>query len=872
MSFGDWPIRRKLTAMFLLISGLVLLLTAAAFVGYEYLSFRRTTRNNLSTLGRIIAANSTASLAFANAADAGEILSALRAEPHVVAAALYDKDGHVFATYPADLNGDALPVTPATDGYRFEPGHLVGFQPVAEASNQRLGTLYLASDLGAVYDTFRLSGLIAAAVMGVALLMAYLLSAALQGRISRPVLILAETAKTVSDRQDYSVRAPELGRDELGLLTKAFNHMLGRIEDQDRALRESKERLDLSLQSAGVGTWTWDLGTNALSWDDFLHPLFGLPPKTFLGRYEDFLALVHPDDRERIVREGTNAVENDAPYDTEYRVVWPDQSERVLASRGKVHRENAGRPPRMTGVCWDITERRRGEELRRKNEQLVEQNQRVQEANRLKSEFLANMSHELRTPLNAIIGFAELMHDGKVGPISDHQQEYLGDILTSSRHLLQLINDVLDLSKVEAGKMDFRPEPVDLAKLIREVKDILRTLAAQKQIRVEEEIDAGVSGVLVDPAKLKQVLYNYLSNAIKFTPDEGRVVVRILPEGAEAFRLEVEDTGIGIGSEDFARLFVEFQQLDAGMAKKHAGTGLGLALTKRIVEAQGGQVGASSVPGKGSLFSAVLPRTTRRAGERPPTLHPGPATAAFRVLVIEDSPRDQERISRLLSEAGYAVEAVATGAEGLVCCRDRRFDAITLDLLLPDMHGRDLLQAIRAEGPNRDTPVIVVTIVSDKAVLASFRVDDLLCKPIQGTELLASLRRATVTPGGPQPILVIDDDPAALELAGRVLLELGYRPICVSTADALRKSLEEPPAAVVVDPLTTELDGFAFLSQFRNSPTGRRVPVILYTLREIAPAELRRHLASARSIVQQGEGGAMLIEAVAEAGGRRHGW
>ena len=871
--FGDWPIRRKLTAMFLLISGLVLLLTAAAFVGYQFLSFRQSTRNNLSTLGRIIAANSTASLAFANAADAGEILSALRTEPHVVAAALYNKDGHVFATYPADLLGDALPAAPAPDGYRFERGHLVGFQPVAEASNQRLGTLYLASDLGAVYDTFRLSGLIAAAVMGVALLMAYLLSAALQGRISQPVLILAETAKTVSDRQDYSVRAPELGRDELGVLTKAFNHMLGRIEDQDRALRESKERLDLALQSGGVGTWTWDVGANALIWDDFLHPLFGLPPKTFPGRYEDFLALVHPADRERVTREAADAVEHDAPYDTEYRVVWPDRTERALASRGKVFRDSPGTPLRLTGVSWDITERRRGEEQRRKNEELVEQYRRVQEANRLKSEFLANMSHELRTPLNAIIGFAELMHDGKVGAVTADQQEYLDDILTSSRHLLQLINDVLDLSKVEAGKMEFRPEPVDLAKLIREVKDILRTLAAQKQIRVEVEIDAGVTGVLADPAKLKQVLYNYLSNALKFTPDEGRVVVRVAPEGPEAFRLEVEDMGIGIRPEDMDRLFIEFQQLDAGMAKQHVGTGLGLALTKRIVEAQGGWVGARSAPGKGSLFSAVLPRVTLlAAGEKPAASHPGLTVSAFRVLVIEDNPRDQERITRILSEAGYAVEAVATGAEGLACCRDRRFDAITLDLLLPDMHGRDLLQAIRNAGPNRDTPVIVVTIVSDKAVLASCLVDDLLCKPIRGTELLEALRRATVIPGGPQPVLVIDEDPEALEQAGRALMELGYRPICVSTADALRRGLEDPPAAVVVDPLTTEIDGFALLSQFRKNPAGRRVPIILCTLREIAPAELRRHLASARSILEQGEGGAMLIEAVAEAGGRRRGW
>ncbi len=796
MSFGDWPIRRKLTAMFLLISGLVLLLTAAAFVGYQYWSFRQITRNGLSTLGRIIAANSTASLAFANESDAREILSALRAEPHVVAAALYNKDGHLFATYSAGLPGTALPATPASDGYRFEHGHLVGFQPVAEASSERLGTLYLESDLEAVYTTFRLSGVIALAVMAVSLLAAYFLSAALQGRISRPILTLAETARTVSDRRDYSVRAPGLGSDELGVLTKAFNHMLGRIEDQDRALRESKERLDLALQSAGVGTWTWDVGANALIWDDFLHPLFGLPPRTFPGRYENFLALVHPDDRERIVREGADAVENDAPYDTEYRVVWPDGTEHVLASRGKVHREAAGGPPRMTGVCWDVTERRRAEELRRTNEQLVEQNQRVQEANRLKSEFLANMSHELRTPLNGIIGFAELMHDGKTGPVSPDQQEYLGDILTSSRHLLQLINDVLDLAKVESGKMEFRPESLDLGKLVGEVKDVLRTLAAQKRIRIESDVDPGLGGINADASKLKQVLYNYLSNALKFSPEEGRVTVRVKPENVDEFRLEVEDRGIGIKPDDIGRLFVEFQQLDASTAKKYAGTGLGLTLTKRIVEAQGGRVEVRSTPGEGSVFSAVLPRGAKFTPE--PAAEPAAGGGgALRLLVVEDDKSDRTWIVQTLADAGYAVEAVATGAEALARCRQQRYDAITLDLLFPDMHGREVLRGIRAEGPNRETPVVIVTLVTDKGVAAGFHVHDILIKPVLTEDLLGSLARAGVAPNEARPILVVDDDPRARKLAERALEDSRYHPLCVAGAEeGLEVAAETPPAAV----------------------------------------------------------------------------
>jgi signal transduction histidine kinase len=251
----------------------------------------------------------------------------------------------------------------------------------------------------------------------------------------------------------------------------------------------------------------------------------------------------------------------------------------------------------------------------------------AERATRAKSEFLANMSHELRTPLNAIIGFAQLLHDGKVGPVSAEQAEFLGDILTSSRYLLQLINDVLDLAKVESGRLEFRPEPVDLARLTDEVRAVLHAVAAGKRIRLETILHPALGPVVLDPAKLKQVLYNYVSNAIKFTPEHGRVTVRVAPEGPDAFRLEVEDTGIGIKPEDLGRLFVEFRQLDAGPAKRHEGTGLGLAVTKRLVEAQGGRVGVQSTPGQGSVFFAVLPRTARLAAVRPGANDavPGPA-------------------------------------------------------------------------------------------------------------------------------------------------------------------------------------------------------------------------------------------------------
>jgi PAS domain S-box-containing protein len=260
-----------------------------------------------------------------------------------------------------------------------------------------------------------------------------------------------------------------------------------------------------------------------------------------------------------------------------------------------------------------FVERARAVELRRMSEQLTDDNRRIQEASRLKSEFLANMSHELRTPLNAVIGFTSLLRAGSAGPVSDTQREYLDDVLMSSKHLLQLINDVLDLAKIESGRIELKLVEVDVAKVVGEVRDVVRGMSAQKQLALALELDPELRTVVADERMLKQILYNYLSNAIKFTPVGGRITVRVVPESAANFRLEVEDTGIGINAGDVKRLFVEFQQLEAGADKKYQGTGLGLALAKKCAEAQGGHVGVDSEPGRGSRFFAVLPRACENA-------------------------------------------------------------------------------------------------------------------------------------------------------------------------------------------------------------------------------------------------------------------
>jgi PAS domain S-box-containing protein len=510
----------------------------------------------------------------------------------------------------------------------------------------------------------------------------------------------------------------------------------------------------------------------------------------------------------------------------------------------------------------DITERRKlEEELRQKNNALEEQNRRAQEANRLKSEFLANMSHELRTPLNGIIGFAEIMHDGRVGPVSDQHREYLGDILTSARHLLQLINDVLDLSKVEAGKMEFNPQPINLQLVVQEVREIVRTLAASKRIELRSEIDPALSAIDGDPRSVKQILYNYLSNALKFTPEGGSVVIRGKVEDAERFRIEVEDNGIGISASDTDRLFVEFQQLDSSAGKKYSGTGLGLALTRKIVEAQGGSVGVNSAPGKGSIFYAVLPRVFRGIGgglEEKPAVRV--AAGAPTVLVVEDDANDRAWIANALRKTGYGVETVATGSEALIRCREQRFDAITLDIMLPDMSGRAVLEKLRERGLNQQTPVVVVTVLAQKGVVAGYQVIDILAKPVSEGEIVKALERCGIMPDKRRPVLVIDDDAVALKVADQVLRQLGFRPVCrQDAASALKAALTERPAAVVLDLMMPKMNGFEFLKRFRKSRSGRRTPVIVWTGKDLSDRERAELGSSVSSIAKKDNQARQLI-------------
>ncbi len=319
MNLNDIPIQRKLTSVIMLTSSAVLLLCCTAFITYEVFAFRKTLLHESETMAQVTAANSIAAVAFGDDKAATEILAALQADHKVAAASLYNIDGKLLAKFPSTVSGVEVPKTAQPDGHKFENGYLFIFHPVAKAQD-RLGTIYLKISLSEMYQRLLLYGAIVLAVMVVSFVMAFILSRWLQRRISEPILELAHTARGVSENKDYSVRAKKYGKDELGDLTDAFNHMLGQIQERTAALRASRERLRLALSASQTGTWDWDLVTNKLVWDEFTEILCGLKPGTFGGKYEDFIALVHPQDRAAVMKAIEESLSSSKEFYAEFQV------------------------------------------------------------------------------------------------------------------------------------------------------------------------------------------------------------------------------------------------------------------------------------------------------------------------------------------------------------------------------------------------------------------------------------------------------------------------------------------------------------------------------------------------------------------------
>jgi signal transduction histidine kinase/DNA-binding response OmpR family regulator len=504
-------------------------------------------------------------------------------------------------------------------------------------------------------------------------------------------------------------------------------------------------------------------------------------------------------------------------------------------------------------------------ELKQFEHTLQQKNVELEEASRMKSEFLANMSHELRTPLNAIIGFSEVLRDGLLGELSDKQRGFIGDIFGSGKHLLSLINDILDLSKVEAGKMTLNLEPVEVCSLFANSLSIIKEKAATRHIRLDMDAAAELGSIHADALKVKQIAYNLLSNAVKFTNEGGQVTLRAgrVPraevgqlsgawtgrsypladnEFEEFIKISVTDSGIGISPEALEQLFKPFTQIDSGLARKFEGTGLGLVLVKLLAELHGGAVAVESAVGEGSCFTVWLPLraadATALTSVKAPSIPRIEALGGARTaLVVEDDFKSADLIRLHLEAEGFRVLHAASAEAALVLAVQQPLALITLDIMLPNMDGWEFLGRIKQVPELKRIPVVIISIVADRNKGFSLGAAAVMQKPISRQELFDSLVDLAVFPlsqGQTLKVLVVDDDPKAVEIialrimgmASTVLRAYGGR----EAIDAARKEL---PDVILLDLMMPHVNGFDVVEALKEHPDTARIPILVVTAKQI---------------------------------------
>ena len=490
----------------------------------------------------------------------------------------------------------------------------------------------------------------------------------------------------------------------------------------------------------------------------------------------------------------------------------------------------------------------RTHELEERTEQLEVALSRATEADRLKSEFLANMSHELRTPLNSIIGFSRVILNGIDGPITDLQRTDLTAIYNSGVHLLGLINDILDLSKIEAGHMELRKESVDLSPTVKGVLNTCTPLVQDKAVDMSEQIPIDLPPVYADPTRVRQIILNLVSNAIKHT-DRGTITVSAHARGEEVI-VSVSDTGTGIAPHDLPKVFEPFRQVGRAGERRAAGTGLGLAISQRFVEMHGGQIWVESKLGKGSVFSFTLPvmgggRPTRVAEEPVAVIPSRP------ILVVDDDPDIISLFRRYLEERGYQVIGATDAVEALRLAWEVHPHAITLDIRLPDEDGWTVLRALKEDKATRDIPVIICSVVQDKDAGFSLGAADYLTKPISQEDLLAALARIRRTV---RRIVVIEDQPDDLDWMARVLERQGrYRVIAAPTGEAGLEAIhEQVPDLIILDLLLPGVDGFEVLARVRGDRRTRSTPIIVVTAKDLTSEDEARLNGQMAALLQKG--------------------
>jgi PAS domain S-box-containing protein len=498
-------------------------------------------------------------------------------------------------------------------------------------------------------------------------------------------------------------------------------------------------------------------------------------------------------------------------------------------------------------VAEDITERNRAQEI------LVRSKEDAERATRFKDQFLSTMSHELRTPLNAILGFSELVSDERYGTLNARQQRYVDHIHKSGRHLLRLINDILDLSKIEAGRFELALERVAIGAAFEEALNVMRPLADRKSQALFQHADEALY-VRADATRFRQVLLNLIGNAIKFTPEGGRIQLAASLEEGQV-RIEVHDTGPGIPREEQKRIFEAFYRLrTAGEAIE--GTGLGLAITQRLVQLHGSQLGIKSEPGEGSCFYFCLPALMGAVSDgNDATTTAYGSKEALRILVVEDDAAAAQLISSQLTSCGYEV----------VCCREPKRaremavefqpDAITLDLLMRPVNGWEVLLEFKGDRRTSEIPVIVVTIVDQPGMGAVLGADEYLVKPVEKKALLGAVERCIRSRGKTPPsrqILVVEDDAPTREIITELLQSRGYAVQTVADGQQARASVGTAlPGLVILDLLLPKVGGFELIAEWRAHSRTADLPIFVLTSKDVSLDETKYLRANAEFLVHK---------------------
>jgi PAS domain S-box-containing protein len=622
------------------------------------------------------------------------------------------------------------------------------------------------------------------------------------------------------------------------------------ITERKRAealLRESEERHRKLFDNNPHPTWVFDRETlGFLAVNDAAVRKYGYSRDQFLAM--TLKDIRPPEDIPALLKTVRSLGEG-----TESSGAWRHR----LKDRTVIETENTsyalnflGRAARVV-VAVDVTQRKRDEAEKREimeslaatNQELGLRNREVERATQMKSKFLASMSHELRTPLNAIVGFSDLLAEGTPGRLNDKQKRFVNHIKQGSTHLLQLINDILDLSKIEAGQLELHNEEFLVKDALPEVLSTIAPLAMAKNIRIEQNLHSN-SLVRADRVRFKQILYNLLSNAVKFTPKGGLITIECA-DLSEFVHVSVTDTGIGIRAEDQKIVFEEFRQVEGSADHAPEGTGLGLAITKRLVEQQGGQISVESEVGKGSRFTFTLPEA-EPTSKVPEIAKAAPASLATTfgrltplVLIVDDEVSARELLVSYL-ESEYRVAVANSGVEAVKKAQQLRPDAITLDVLMPGSSGFETLAALRKNSETANIPVILLSIVDQKQVGFALGAADYLIKPVRKPALLEAVRKHVPSPADEESsILLVDDDPKALELMEEVLRSAGYETQAVrSGTRALEVLANKVVGAILLDLLMPGMDGFQVIYHVRQEPAFRELPILVMTAKNLSQDEI----------------------------------